>query len=439
MFKKAIVLASCLKMALLGFGAEMAPFGSVVGLWKFDASPYKGDSSGFGNDLTAFASGVTGVASGSASNGYDGSGHLNITTAKAMASGALVGCDVDLTKGHTIILRFKPNGVSFASAGDTETKKLLDTLKDDSKWHFAAYRYDPDQKANASYKTMMFTDPTYGDRYGNGHGGATDGSRAEVSIDDDGAVYFPVSVAGSTVTLGGEIGAKVMVDYYIYKDYVTKKADYKGTIDEAMIVSRVLTKQELTRTYHTGETCVYATGDVGFSSAANWSCCEGGLAYAPSALPGADYVVDNSRTVAADAATFGGRSLTLGRLAPLVSRVDGTTISTVNGNMSQSVTEVTVADLHLNNGKITGTAGRSLTATRLSISATEASPYEINVNSGTYVVTGTAVGGGWIRKTGVGTLDLTGLKGDFRVRKETGVVLLAVDYDYGAVPVLMAE
>ena len=177
--KNLMVLAGGVGLALMGFGADVVPFGSVVGYWQFNEAPYKVDSSVFANDLTTFASGVAGASgTGSAENGYDGSAYLDITTAKAMATTTL-NTTLDTSKAYTYMLRIKPKDVSITGYGlaDAEVKKLLDTLQDGSKWHFAAFRYEPDQKMNANFKRMIFTDPTYGDRYGKGgDGAATDGS-----------------------------------------------------------------------------------------------------------------------------------------------------------------------------------------------------------------------------------------------------------------------
>ena len=440
-----LALAAACLVTGMAWG-ETAKFGAVVGYWRFNEAPYKADSSAFANDLTTFASGVAGASgTGSAENGYDGSAYLDITTAKAKVTTTLT-TTLDTSKAYTYMLRIKPKDVSLSGYGalDDEIVKLLDTLKDGSKWHFAAFRYEPDQKMNANFKRMIFTDPTYGDRYGKGgDGAATDGTRAEASIDDDSSVYFPVNVLGSSLSIGGEVGAsgKFIVT-------ITKKADFKGAIDEVMVVNRALSKHEFTRYYHACEwPYVYTLGNVKFTAAGNWSSSEGSLAYAPSDLPGADFIVDNGCTVAADAAAFGGGSLTLGRLAVLKSKVDGTQMATEIGNLVQSAANVTIPDLRLNNGKLTASAGTALATTKLTVNATEENPYEVNVASGTYAVTGAALGDGWMKKTGAGTLDLTGLTGSAKVIVTEGKVLagpnVMVTYDLeedrGTVPVLMAE
>ena len=441
-----MVLAGGVGLALMGFGADDAPFGSVVGYWQFNEEPYKADTSAFANDLTAFASGVAGApGTESAENGYDGSAYLNITTAKAKATTTLKTA-LDTSRAYTYMLRIKPKDVSISGYGlaDAEVKKLLDTLQDGSKWHFAAFRYEPDQKMNAKFKRMLFTDPTYGDRYGKGgDDAATDGTRAEASIDDDSTVYFPVNVSGSALSIGGEVGAS-----FQFFGTIEKKASYKGAIDEVMVISRALSKHEFTRYYHACEwPYVYTLGNVKFTAAGNWSSSEGSLVYTPSDLPGADFIVDDGCTVTADAASFGGGSLTLGRLTALKSKVDGTQMATEIGDLVQSAANVAVGDLRLNRGTITGAAGNALTATKLTVNATEENPYEINVASGTYAVTGAASGGGWLKKTGAGTLDLTGLTGAAKVVVTEGKVLAGpnvtvvydLEEDRGAVPVLMAE
>ena len=122
-------------------------------------------------------------------------------------------------------------------------------------------------------------------------------------------------------------------------------------------------------------------------------------------------------------------------------------MATEGGNFDQSVTSVTVGDLRLNCGKITASAGTTLTATKLTVNATAENPFEVNVDSGAYAIGGAASGRGSILKTGAGTLDLTGLTGTAKVVVTEGKVLagpnVTVSYDLeedrGAVPVLMVE
>ena len=130
-------VAACLVVGMAH--GETAKFGSVVGYWRFNEAPYKADSSAFANDLTTFASGVAGASgTGLAENGYDGSAYLDITTAKAKATTTLK-TTLDTSKAYPYMLRIKPKDVSLSGYGalDDEIVKLLDTLKDGSKWHFA--------------------------------------------------------------------------------------------------------------------------------------------------------------------------------------------------------------------------------------------------------------------------------------------------------------
>ena len=174
-------------------------------------------------------------------------------------------------------------------------------------------------------------------------------------------------------------------------------------------------------------------------------------------MPGAAYIVDDNKTMTQDGtATFGADvanrvSLTLGRKAPLTF-IDGNTEVTKQtaGNFNHSSAgTLTFYDLRLVNGKFTGVAGGALNTTLLDIDTPSGSAFEFNVASGTYAISSAnaVTGNGILKKTGAGTLDLTGLAGAAKVVVTEGKVLagpnVTVTYDLeedrGAVPVLMAE
>lgn len=413
-------------LVAMGAGAvfgSTAPYGSVVGYWKFnDASDYGVDSSGFGHTLTAFQSGVAGAeGTGASSNGYDGSGYLAISTAGNTATGTFGDNWLDVTKGYTILVRYKNTGFKTTVAGETEVQKLLNTLNDKDSWHFAAYRYDPNLLVNKQYSETLYTDPTFGDRYGTGFAKAADGSYAE-AVGSKGSYLFPVVVTSGGITIGGKVGANKS-GYNV---------NFVGYIDEVIVISRVLSWQELVRVYQAGETFVYPVGTtLSFSNCGGgsgwsyrqWAATGHEQNYAPSVIPGADFIVDDERSVSADLASFPCRSLTLGRLSHLVSRVDGHQITTSQaGKLTQNVTNLEIADLRLQNGEyLAGSVGERLNATKLTVLASQDEPFKMNTGSGKVLtVTGNAVGGGWIRMTGGGTLDLWNLTGDYKVAMSSG-------------------
>ena len=434
-FKLVIGAGCCAFCAGLSWGAETAPAGAVVGWWRFNESPYKADSSGNGNAIDSFASGVGGVSSGTASGCYDGSGYLDITTAGRKATTVALSRTWDTSKGYTYAMKFKSNCSAGTYDDDPNISKLLTDINDKTAWHFVAFRYDPDKLTGSGKSTnWLFTDPNYNDSNG------AVGTQGEIS--GTYTMYFPLGLSGDKATIGGTIGAKIIA---IIAD---KSVDYKGTMDDVIVINRTLAKCEISRLYKTGEAYVYLKSSAAaFASASGWSSAENNQKPTPADLPGADYIVDSGRTLTANASgTFGGHSLTLGRTEPLTSVLDGSTVATTKGNFTQT-DSVTIGDLRLNDGKLTVSAGATLTATKLTVNATAANPYEVNVASGTYAVSGTAAGTGSLLKTGAGTLDLTGLTGAAKVVVTEGKVLagpnVTVTYDLaedkGDVPVLMVE
>ena len=404
--KKAVVLAGALAVSLLGFCAETAPFGSVVGWWRFNDTTAPGkDSSEYGNDLD----GLSNVQVKTADTGYttrgcyDDSGCLHIATEGNTAT-ATPKAIWDESGEFTYLVRVRGDiSVSKFLVTDTNFLKLLDILNDKDSWHLVSMRHDPNKKVGSkTYNYSLFgDDPTLGKD-----------TRAEQSIDS--GVYFPLS---TDIKIGGTVGAS------------TRTVKYKGYMDDICVVQRTMTKNEIYNYYQYGDPNPYLTAksSTAFASQSNWSCDSGETTgYSPLNMPGADFQVDNglTLTVASDG-VFGGHSLMLGRLADLVSVVDSTKKRTKNGNLTAQA-NLTFNDLRLFSGKLTASAGKTLSATALKIYATKAAPYEVNVASGTYTITGAASGGGYLKKTGAGKLDLSGISGAANVLMTEGSVKTAV-------------
>lgn len=413
------------------FGAA-APYGSVVGCWQFNASPYKADSSLFGHDLTVFGENVFGeTGSGIGENGYDGTGYLNLYTKGNQASGSSFGQNwIDSSKGYTILLRFNTQvdmGITGYSSVSAEIKRLLDHVTGQGAWHTLVYRYDPDKRVNANYTDTLYTDPHFGDGYGisNSRDGVSDWTQIS---GNHGNIYFPVHLTSDGITIGGEVGGTFGSGF----STKTKKGSFKGYFDDVTVVSRVMSWQEISRFHHTGETYVYpgntaTPGTLTFTSCGNWSYYQWASDsriqnYAPSAIPGADFIVDNAWTVNADCSPFPCRSLTLGRLAHLVSRKDGHQVTaSLVGKLVQKVTNLEIADLRLQYGEYAGDVGDRLNVTKLTVSAPETTPFGMDVDANrSFAVVGTAVGGGWLRMKGAGVLDLWNLDGEYKVETANG-------------------
>lgn len=417
------ILAVGLSLVVLaGWGA--APDGSIIGCWKFDDSYGKRSSSEYANDIGSFGVNTSVIASGTAGNGYDGSGFLNIAGGGAQTMATLkdgVALDTSTSGGYTLVMRFKPNcsismsGISKSS--DPDIYQALSQINDSSKWHMMALVYDANKAAGGSCNYVLITDPSYGDGTGIGSGEGKDG-RGEISSDN--LPYFPLVVSGSTVTIGGRLGVS------------QREAEdgFKGYVDDVRIYNRILTKQELTRLFKTGDTYVYNRGSVdSFSNYSNWSSYSGSYTKGPAELPGADFLIDGEKTLTqSGTATFGGRSLTIGRLEQLYDRV-GETNFTANLKGTLKIdgvsTSVTIADLRLNNGSITPNEDKEvLIATSLVISADDSAPFEVKVRSGkTFTIkSSAAAGSGQIKKTGNGALDMSGVtKNDSLLRVDMSV------------------
>ena len=409
--RKLIIGAGCFALSAgLTWGAETAPAGAVVGWWRFNDAANRGkDSSEYGNDLD----GLSGVSILSADSGYvdrgcyDDSGCMQISKAGNTAT-ATANCLWSTSSPYTYMMKIR-SGISIYKIGDTQMKNLIGMISDSDKWHCISYRHDPDKltgKSDSTYKYWLFGDSP----------NAAAAVRGEV--DDDDAMYYPITISsGTKITIGGKVGASILSD------------SYKGLIDDVVVVSRTMTKSEIDFYYKTGEPWIRLNSDstTAFTESAGWSCNEYNLHDSPTTLPGGDFVVDNGKklTVSVEGQTFPAHSLTLGRLEVLMSVIDNATqMAGKNGYFIQKAS-VTVGDLRLNSGKLTASAGKTLTATKLTVNATAANPYIVEVASGSYAVTGAAVGGGWMAKTGAGTLDLSGLTGLAKVRLDAGTLKAA--------------
>lgn len=452
--RKAMVLTAGLGLALMGFandGPEVIRDKAVLGYWQFNDPTFKKDSSPWGNDITAsFPTDMSGIDSGMSDNGYDGTGYLHIQGGKDASFGSATATKVSVSLSAdtpayngtkkpycTIVSRFRS---ARTYTGSTSTANILNDTS--GKWHFVAARYQvggSSKPTYSSYSYMMCCDP---DLLWNGTDfwNTKDNGRPEEGSNS--MPTMPVSISGKTVTIGGSAGAA--------------KYAYRGDVDDVLVFNRMLTKPELTRLFLTGETYVYPNGTPSFDSSSGWSSNEGSINFKPGDIPGQAYIVDGGMTITQGAtATFGGDgftgSLTMGRLEPLMNRVanpNAVLVAASAGNLAHNTanTTITIGDLRLRKGKITsGAAGQTLVATKLEVVAPTDAPYEIAVGSGTYTVTGSASGDGWLKKTGAGTLDLTGLTGAAKVVVTEGKVLagpnVTVTYaeDEGAVPVLMVE
>lgn len=438
--KLALVVA-CLA-AGMAQGEPAIKDGSLVGWWRFDNSAnYKEDSSGYGSSINSdITNGTT-----SDTGGYTG-GKINLGSGKSFT--ATLADSAPAIPGttypyYTLVTRFKSGG-KIIGIGPQEIK---DVVNDTSSWHFGCVRYQnnknsagPHTNSKDSYATIL--DPHYRDSDQNwiNPDGTTNSTR-NLEMTASSAKFF-VSYSGKTVTIGGSISGQ----------------NWYGDVDEVMAFSRMLTKRELSRLRDTGETYVYCySGAPSFASKNGWSCVEYTCGYAPGGAFGVAYIVDNGLTMTqGGTATFGADvanhvSLTLGRRAPLTF-IDGNIEVTkqVAGNFNHSSAgTLTFYDLRLVNGKFTGVAGGALNTTLLDIDTPSGSAFEFNVASGTYAISSAnaVTGEGILKKTGAGTLDLTGLTGAAKVVVTEGKVLagpnVTVTYDLeedrGAVPVLMAE
>ena len=438
MSKKLMLLVGGAGLALMGFGEPSIKDRSVLGRWTFNDGASSADVSGWGGSAFTVKSGTMSFKE---SGSFDGSGYLDITSSGSATATLGGGNELGDSSYQTVFVRYKSNcSISLTSLQrrflDEKEVNYIDKLNDNGNWHLVLLRYQASAGTYGSTKWRSAVDPANRSWWDSS-------SRSDVGSDSK--ILIPASVSGSTVTVGGNVGVS---------SYTT---GYKGCIDEVVVIGRLMSLDELSRYYQTGETFAYPTATPSFAAATGWSSVENNWRPKPGDMPGAAYIVDDNKTMTQDGtATFGVDvanrvSLTLGRKAPLTF-IDGNTEVTkqVAGNFNHSSAgTLTFYDLRLVNGKFTGVAGGALNTTLLDIDTPSGSAFEFNVASGTYAISSAnaVTGNGTLKKTGAGTLDLTGLTGAAKVVVTEGKVLAGpnvtvvydLEEDRGAVPVLMAE
>ena len=444
-----IFIGCCLIVAEMAWGEPAIKDGSVIGFWRYNggaAADRLADSSGYGNPMSELSSGASTAETGGLTGGC-------LTLVKNTTTKAMIAAEGTPTYNGTQTYPYYTLAMRFKSGGTISSSWFLDSrlkavLNDTTSWHFAAQRYQPDQITYSDNAYMVVLDPRYRDS--DLHWINADGTDEEdkdkdsrrpleLASTDSG---FLMTASAQDVTFCGEL----------------KGQAWWGDVDDAMVINRMLSKRELARLNFTGETFIYCySGNPNFAAASGWSSWEGSYNPKPGDVPGAAYLVDNGLTMTqGGTATFGVStdnkvSLTLGRKAQLTFPCGTETVTKgVMGNFNHSSAgTLTFYDLRLVNGKFTGVAGGALNATLLDIDAPSGSMFEINLASGTYAISSAnaVTGNGILKKTGAGTLDLTGLAGAAKVVVTEGKVLagpnVTVTYDLeedrGAVPVLMAE
>ena len=432
---------------------EVIKDGSILGFWRFNGtteSELKFDSSIYGS------SGITSVQDANyvqikETGGFGSAGgYLNISkdnyTATASLSSTVPALNGTTYPYYTLVTRFRPNKAMASGRSGV----LPDVLNDTQGWHFMAMRYQSKKNSgkpntNASYNYAIIFDPRY-----NGFNWEEDKYK-DLEIGTDSA-QIPLTVNNDkTVTIGGQVSYK--------SGWSTSKLDFQAALDDVMVVNRLLTKPELMRLYHTGETYIYMTGgnntnangSISFASEKAWSSSESTVLPKPGDIPGAAYLVDNAKTLCCtkDNATcpdmsvgyeakFGGDnyrtvSLTIGRLFPLTDILDPSApplVSNTNGTFSifgGPRTKVVINDLRLNAGLMRFTSSDMTFEGNLTVGAPRADPFVIRNNTGENCkFVGTITGSGYLKKQGAGNFDMTGLEGDFRL-------ILASDVGVGKV------
>ena len=228
---------------------------SIVGHWKFDdPSDYGKDYSGYQGTSLSLGSGITGNSSNSGAVWTDanGSGYLTFGSGKTMSGTLGSGNSVGASTYQTCAAWFRASCTLGRTSGDKQIDTVVGHI-DDHSWHFGAGRYHLNAAPNSSTKWLITTDPKSWDKN-------TYCSEASTSYN----IYFPVSISGTTVTFGGSIGAKTGI-------FTTLKTNFAGDIDEAMVINRMLCKDELTRLYQTGEAYIYSSGTPTFDNYTGWS------------------------------------------------------------------------------------------------------------------------------------------------------------------------
>ena len=458
-----LLTLTCALASFVGFAGDYETIvdDSVVGYWRFnDPSDYGKDSSGHGSGIVQWNNGASGGAvSGDWSRGggclelprtvkekgwftttYNyGTVAATVTTDRRFSmSRQEPGWTVATwVRGSEDFVKSVTGATLFDFNEDTEAFK---NAISDGKWHPLVIVYRPN---SASDFYHVYVDGFDGNSLHDITSGGTDSKGSP-------AWHIPLSVgttqqANDTVTLGGELGGKISI--------LSISADFFGGLDDCLVLDRELGsvyqgssgERELFRLVKTGETFVFSNGsgtslDM-FSSKGNWS-----NEMAPSA--GIPYMIENGCEVkSSSTATFAGKSLSVGRTEKLygIKSVGGSKeviVDNTVGKLTQqgANTTLTVDDLRLNDGILASVAdGQSLSA-NVTVSASQAKPFEINVSTGTYRIIGRMTGGGCLVKRGSGTLDLSGLSElDAQIVVEAGTVRLpgemtgAIDYSGGEI------
>lgn len=399
---------------------------SIVGHWKFDdSSDYGKDTSGYGGTSFFFTSGqIDGSASGSGAKWTDitDTGYVKIakkSSYSAYSASATLGSGNTIASSgyQTMAAWFRADCDSITEAGDQIQKNVIKHINDHG-WHFGAMRYHYNASYNSSTYWMITTDPA------SWSGDATSTTRNEVSSNSK--PKFPLNVNGSEVTLGGSIGTSSYNKYY------------RGDIDEAIVINRMLCKTELTRMYQTGEAYIYSSGTPSFDGISGWSFtidgtdkkCDTLKTWVPGAIKQTTYLIDGQKTMTygSGVAAYFGQSadnkvaLAVGRAEVLKNRLTGADL--INGNNLKGAISITTAntalsfwDLRLNAGSITANANnQSVTADMLDV---EGEPFNVSVPANcefTFNAGGKVTGDGILAKTGDGKLILNDyVKGADRV------------------------
>ena len=396
---------------------------SIVGHWKFDdPKDYGKDTSGYGGTSFSFTSGqMSGNASGSGAEwtGASGTGYLTIAkkSSGAYSASTTLGGEnsINGTSGYqTVAAWFRADcsvSIPFYINPEQIVKNVIDDINDHV-WHFGAMRYHKNAAPNSTTSWMVTTDPA------DWSGDASSTTRNEAS--ENNKCKFPVVVSGSTVSIGGNIGPS------------TASTGFYGDIDEAMVINRMLCKNELTRLYRTGEAYIWSSGTPSFDKIDGWSITMDGtttkegtsiatlLTWVPGVIKQTTYLIDNDKTMTygSGAAAYFGQSadnkvaLAVGRAEVLKNRLTGADmISGDNLKGGISITSANTAlsfwDLRLNKGQITANANnQSVTADMLDV---EGEPFNMSVPANcefTFNAGGKVTGDGVLAKTGDGTLIL---------------------------------
>ncbi len=419
---------------------------TVLGYWRFNGDTdeaRKADSSLYPGG------GVTSVQDANyvwveSSGGFNG-GYLNITkdnyTATATLDSGVPALNGSTMPYQTLVTRFRPNKAMMSG----QSGVLADVLNDTTGWHFMAMRFQSNKTGGSEDYAIMF-DPRYTDS-----NGWVDGEKeayGDLEIATPSAT-LPLVRTDTSVTIGGAISYK----YTVWLSTKTQTVNFQAGLDDVMLINRMLTKREMTRLYKTGETYIWLVASdakglsSGFADGNGWSSKESTYLPAPGEIPGAAYIVDGNRTLACMGnyassteaaegepytAKFGGAnydkiSLTIGRTASLMNLLDPTAdpiiaVSDATATSSRMYiygsagTDVTINDLRLNQGVIGFASPEMILRANITVNASKSSPFALSNNSGeSCTLFGTVAGDGYLKKQGMGDMDLTGLTGDFRL------------------------